>query len=453
MQQANANSTHPSASVANLGLVLLILTFATYGLKYVVNLVLAKNMPPEVYGDLSLALRFLAIAAALTLLGTGTSAKRFLAKYLQTNRHADAASYLRWNTRLVARAYSLVCIGALLSSALMFHLHLFGIRHIESYHLAVYMLWIAPLVATGTLLAAFLLCDDLPVSSYLFSKTARYALMAAAFYLMFALVEALPSNLTIVGVLAAVWLSILVLEVVYAAFRAPRLFRHLAGLVRGLKPEPNPAKEQEWTRISRRLIINHLMFLILGSLDLMLLELLGPNEAQVGYYSAVLTIIGMVWLLPDAPLRPIKPKINTLSSSAADSSVLQRMIRQAVLFNLFTVTAVTTGIVVFGDRLLSHFGPDYVQAHEALLIGVAAAAVASVTRAGPVLLLFSDNEQTQLKITIFELSVMLCIGVVLAPGLGMVGVAWALFIAVSASSVVAAVVVRRVVRLKSLVIV
>jgi O-antigen/teichoic acid export membrane protein len=133
--------------------------------------------------------------------------------------------------------------------------------------------------------------------------------------------------------------------------------------------------------------------------------------------------------------------------------VLQRMIRQAVLFNLFSVTAVTTAIVVFGDRLLSHFGPDYVQAHEALLIGVAAAAIASITRAGPVLLLFSDNEQTQLKITLFELAVMLCVGAVLAPGLGMVGVAWALLIAVSASSVVAAVVVRRVVRLKSLVIV
>ncbi len=86
MQHASANATHPSASVANLGLVLLLLTFATYGLKYVVNLLFAKNMPPEVYGDLSLALRLLAIAAALTLLGTGTSAKRFLAKYLQTDR-------------------------------------------------------------------------------------------------------------------------------------------------------------------------------------------------------------------------------------------------------------------------------------------------------------------------------------------------------------------------------
>ena len=173
MQQGNAKSTHPSASVANLGLVLLILSFLTYGLKYVVNLVFAKNMPAEVYGDLSLALRLLAIAAALTLLGTGTSAKRFLAKYLQTNRHADSASYLHWNMRLVARAYILVWVGALVAGALMFHLHLFGLRDIESYHLAVYMLWIAPLVATGTLLAAFLLCDDLPVSSYLFSKTAR----------------------------------------------------------------------------------------------------------------------------------------------------------------------------------------------------------------------------------------------------------------------------------------
>jgi len=453
MQQANANSTNPSASVANLGLVLLILSFVTYGLKYVVNLVFAKNMPAEVYGDLSLALRLLAIAAALTLLGTGTSAKRFLAKYLQTNRHADSASYLHWNMRLVARAYILVWVGALVAGALMFHLHLFGLRDIESYHLAVYMLWIAPLVATGTLLASFLLCDDLPVSSYLFSKTTRYALMAAAFYLIFTIVEALPSNLTIVGALAAVWLLILVLELVYAAFRAPRLFHHLAGLVRGLKTKPNPAQVQEWTRVSRRLIINHLVFLFLGSLDLMLLELLGPSEAEVGYYSAVLTIIGMVWLLPDAPLRPIKPKINTLSGSAADRQVLQRMIRQAVLFNLVTVTTVTTVIVVFGDTLLSHFGPDYIQAYDALLIGVAAAAVASITRAGPVLLLFSDNEQTQLKITVFELSVMLCVGAVLAPSLGMVGVAWALFIGVSASSVASAVAVRRVARLKSLIIV
>ena len=129
------------------------------------------------------------------------------------------------------------------------------------------------------------------------------------------------------------------------------------------------------------------------------------------------------------------------------------MIRQAVLFNLVTVTTVTTVIVVFGDTLLSHFGPDYIQAYDALLIGVAAAAVASITRAGPVLLLFSDNEQTQLKITVFELSVMLCVGAVLAPSLGMVGVAWALFIGVSVSSVVSAVAVRRVARLKSLIIV
>jgi O-antigen/teichoic acid export membrane protein len=95
MQQASVNATHPSASVANLGLVLLILTFATYGLKYVVNLLLAKNMPPEVYGDLSLALRLLAIAAALTLLGTGTSAKRFLARFLVPINRTVVASVVQ----------------------------------------------------------------------------------------------------------------------------------------------------------------------------------------------------------------------------------------------------------------------------------------------------------------------------------------------------------------------
>lgn len=421
-----------------LSLALFALALGAFGLKYFLNLILARNLPPEIYGDLALAFRVLGITAVVALLGTGTSAKRFLGKYLRSDESANVSGFLRWNTRLVARSFALCVALGVVSLLVMTGLHAFGLKDIDSYHLTAHMLWVAPAAACVLLLASYLLCVEHPVASEA-SRLLPVALQVGLFGAAIWIVGSLSSNVLIaVILLVAASISVLA-QIIYIYARAPGLLDEF----RLARVRPSRAQEREWMRVSVRLSANQIFFLILGSLDILILEIAPVNEAYVGYYGATLTIVNFVWLIPEGTVKPMTAKISTLIATAAGRVELQQHLNRALAMNLIVGSVIATAIIVLSSTLLSHFGPGYVAARPALIIAVCGALLGIMARPAAVVLAYSDLETDLLKLSIVELVILLVCGALLVIPFGMEGVATALVVSIVVKAALAGSIVRR----------
>ena len=428
-----------TSSSTAVGLVVLGMSLAYYLLQYLTNLVLTNHLSAEKYGDLSVALNVLGVLAALALLGTGASAKRFLAKYLQQRDTDHVSDFLRWNTALVSRSFLLCLSVGVVSSVLMVNLHLFEIWHIESYHLAVYMPWLAPIAAAGVLLGSYLQCSDHVVLSYSLTYTLKYLMLAVLFFLVLNVMGAPQTNLLIVGILFSALVAIPMAEILYARTREPLLIKYLR-IPRGAW---NMEQTREWWHVSRWLIATQMILLLTTSLDLLILETVSGRDAEVGYYGAALTIANLLWILPDGPLRPVQHRISTLLTTDRGRPELQRLLNRAVAINAVTGILTLGVIVLFANHLLSHFGPDYVAAHNTLMVVAFTALLGMISSSAIMLLAYAEQEKALMKFNILELSVLLVLGFPLAHQFGMIGVAVATLVAVLLKNVFATIHVRR----------
>jgi O-antigen/teichoic acid export membrane protein len=422
-----------------LGLFLFAVTLAAFGLKYLLNLILARNLPPEVYGDLVLAFRVLGIAAVLALLGTGTSSKRFLGKYLQYDEPENVSNFLRWNTRLVARSFSVCVVLSVVSFLVMVALHLSNVKDIESYHLTAHMLWVAPAVASSLLLSSYLLCIDHPVTASTTSRLLPVALQVVLFATAIWIVGSLSSNV-LIAVILLVSASISVLaQIVYIYARAPSLLDEF----RLASVRPARAQEREWMRVSARLSANQIFYVILCSLDILILEIAPVNEAYVGYYGATLTIVNIVWLIPEGTVTPLTAKISSLIKTETGRVELQKHMNRALAMNFVIGSLIVVGISVFSSTLLSHFGSGYVAARPALIIGAFGALLGILARPATVILAYADLETELLRVSIVELGVLLVCGALLVTRFGMEGVATATVVAVVVKAILAGSIAKR----------
>lgn len=415
------------SATAFVTLTLLALTLLTFALRYLFNVVLANNLPPETYGDLMLALRFLGIAASVALLGTASSSKRFLAKYIQLNKHSQVASFMRWNTRIVSHTFLASVVIAVLASVTMLYLHFSKIRDINEYHFIIYMIWITPLAGIGTLAGSYLLCSDRPIASYVIPYSLRYFLLIVVFAMLFFLAEEQPSNVSIAGIIGSAWIVVVVLELAFIYFKVPELLAHF----RWRTVVQDGESEKQWLRVSQRLIVNSLIFLILSSLDLIIIEIAASSEAEVGYYAAVMSIVGLLWLLPGNTLAPFSTAVSSLIDSAQGKAELQRLINGATRVNAIAGGLIAALIIVFADLLLGHFGEAYLVARPTLVIACLTALLGMVTSTAPTVLAYSNEEQALLRITLTEFAALIVLGLPLAYVWGMFGVAVATLLCVA----------------------
>lgn len=431
---------------AKLSFLLLAVALATFGLRYAFNLILAQNLSPAGYGNLVFALRILGLVTALSLLGTATSSTRFLSKYLKCHTHDSVHGFLRWNTRIVMRPFlASVAVGGIVCIS-MFCLDLIESRSIESYHLSVYMLWIAPLFAVGLLLGAYLLCADRPVASALLSQLLPLGLQVALFATLLVALYAKPTKLLIVGVLAASSLVVAIVQLVYIRARTPILLRNLWPFGK----RPVFPEQPEWLRASLWLILGQTFFQLATLVDVMLLELAPGREKELGYYGAVLAIINVLLIVPKATLTPLAAKISSLLETPEDRRELQGELNRAVRINTLLGLGLAALILWFSRALLSSFGPGYEAALPALVIAVAAAFLSILGRAPIAVIARSDMERRLLVVSGVDFAVLLVVGAVLVGPFGMTGVAVALLCSTVTRITIAVVSVRRRYELKTL---
>ncbi len=378
------------------------LVVVSYFIKYGLNVFLARHLTADVYGDFSLAIRILAIFITLSLFGTNVSAYRFLSKYLQSDNKLTAANYIAWNIKLISVTFLISFVLALVSFVLILTLHFLGINDINQYHLTIYMLWITPFAAVSVLLKEFLFCSNSIFLPTIYSNVLLNVILLMLFMVITLFFKRELDNLTIVTVLFIGYVSVsfLLLLLVNNDF--------LLMLKSGLKQLSTvPITNTKWLQTSSRLISNNIIFMMIGVLDLVMVNVFSKNTLNVGHYAAVLTITSIVALIPNNLYVGLKAKISSLSSSERGRIELQKELDKVNPIVIVIIAVLGALIICFSKTLLSHFGPSYIIANCALITLTIGVCISSATRIAPMLLSYTGFEKELLVLTISELVIML----------------------------------------------
>lgn len=398
---------------------LFLIAFMGYLLKYGLNVFLAHQLPAALYGDLRVAIQLLQILVVVTLFGTNVGAQRFLAKFLHSDKKINAVSYVAWNLKLVSITFLISFAIALGAIGVMCVLHMLEVKDIHSYHLGVYMFWIAPVAAIVTLLSSFLLSSSEIFFPTLLSQVFKYCIEISLFVIVSVLFGlTLTHSLTIVSTLFFSYIILGIIAIFFMDANITYALKNAWSKIRG-----SSVTDNEWFISSSKMIANNIIYAIVCMLDLLIVEMFDPHEETVGYYAAALTISGIMWLAPTNLYQAVKPKVSSLITSSQGIIQLQSMLDSVNKVVIFLSGILGIIIISFSQSLLTMFGPDYEAARVPLIILVIGAFLRGCVRFTSVLLVYTGFEGLQLKVAFFELLILCLLGAPATHFFGIVGMA------------------------------
>jgi len=345
------------------GIKILLISFTTYLLGYFFNLILAHHLSPADYGDFSVATRVLYITSLLVLAGTNISTKRFLPAFLEDKNQRQVNKYLIWNFQVLLKTFLICFFVALSSFLIVLGLHFFGIKKFETHHLAVYMLWIAPLAALVLALGSLIASHQRVLLSLILQDLAK-----KLFLLIFVIVGALLLNITINYKFILLTFAIVFLLLISSELYTLRNASLQIPLKQIFKKHQKTPESSQWKKTSYRIVFNNILFSIIGTADLFIVEIFHPAEHAVGHYAAMLTITGINYVIISGSLSFLKPKISTLIKTENGKQGLQKEWNFFSFMALILLMIITIFIFIFGKALLFHFGPTYVSVYWPLVI-------------------------------------------------------------------------------------
>ena len=400
---------------------LMAITIFGYLTKYIFNIILTHYLRPSLFGDFNIAVRVLGIMTSFALLGTNYSSKRFMSRYLRLREHDNLQNYIKWNLQLI-RVSFFICIAIAMSSYLIMHaLHIWHIKDIRTYHLAIYMLWIAPLASILSLLATYLLCAEYPISYKLLTNMV-YFFSICVFMVVVSTFNITFTSYTLVSILFISFTILVIIALLFIVKRIPYLFWNI---VSAFNSKNTHAIHPDWVIVSVRMAANGLISLIIFSIDLIVIEVISPVEDTVGLYAVALTISSFLILIPQNLYSLLTVQVSELFSTEDGKKQLESNIRQLNRSSMIITLLIGMGIYVYSKTLLLHFGPTYLQSESALHILTIGFIINAYSQAATTVLGYAGHEKSLLTISIVELSTLLVLCIVLTYYFGIIGTATA----------------------------
>lgn len=384
--------------------ILLFIGLLGYITQYGLTVFLSRHLSPPLFGDLQVAIGVLNLLVSFALFGTDVSVPRFLSGCFHKNQPENATNYLAWNLRLVGITFLITLLLALISSGLMAALHAFHVRDINQYHLAIYMLWLAPFAAISSWIGSFLISSNklycaqtLLLLSMCLIQLVLFATLVLFFDVSF------NRNMPLVGVLFisaifSILLGLVFIGTDFSAFVKPALGK--AWRARLL--------QTEWFEVSTKFLAGGSLNLFLWSAGLFISEIFSKNESAPGQYAVILTICEFLLFIPGNLCSPLIRQTAASLSNKEDRALLQSSIDGANKVIFFLTLPIALCIVFFSRQLLGHFGPDYPSVSVALIVLTSAVFLRCNIRPAIFLLEYGGDGKEPLRIGIIE-TVVLCI--------------------------------------------
>lgn len=398
---------------------------------YALNLVVAQYFSPIIYGDFSIVLRVLLIAAPVFLQGGNLALIVFVPNYLKNKFFPELRGYLRWTSKNIFYSFLIALFAAgiaLLMVYLPFRFH-------ELNHIVWYSLWLVPLFAIMTWLGSLMRAIKLYIQASLTYGT-LFAGLATLLILFIFRSTGIASLPLLIYVIAFSCLIVILVQLVILFLYFPR---------EGLGDEI-VKKDDVWRKKSMNLLLVGLLGAATGSIDLILLELLAPQESDVGLFSAIMVIVEFVYLI----ITPFNVVLSVEISENMDNlGVLQKTVNHMNVNKVIFATLIFFTIFYFRFELLGHFGPEYLRASGPLVVVLLTACFCILTSSSKPFLMQTDETHYLIKTELIDLVGSVVLGIFLIPHFGLYGVAIGAAVVIVIARVMRVIRVRKVFGIKS----
>lgn len=388
----------------------LLIILLSFGLNYVISVMLSRGLGPSIYGEYAVIISTVQFCSLFILLGADLAITRFLPEYLAAADWNMARGYLQRHFKMIATISVIVLLlGIGIAIAVNFFRDAVFIEQETYLHPVISYLWLIPLFA----LALFF--------GKLLRATNHYLLSLIPFTIVFPLlfISGLLLYIKYYG-FATIHQAIFILlfsMLLQTLGQIAAVYFTLPQQIRLALPK---YQNKIWINTSIKLMFSGLISIYLYSIGLILLNLFDPQKADVGVFSAILTICTTMWLAFQAIMMIVAPNISPAAKSN-DKKTLRKYIRIG--------TSIITGanillmilFIAFGKAILSHFGPDFEIGYTSLLIVAGGMLLSSCFCLALPVLQYSGNQDVLIKVVIQTAILLLFASFVLVKYFGLMG--------------------------------
>ena len=420
--------------------VLAVLSYvATYGL----NFYLAKMLEPADYGNIAVVLQILAFSVPVVLMGSEIALVRYIPRYEAEGKYELISGFLIWMRRIFIR----VSVGiVLIGTILMIILAIFGrgdSHWLERFHIVLYAYWVIPLFAGAKLLSQIFQVIRRPYLSTAFAGVALTLLILGMIGVFTPLFESswVGNYRTTFSVLLCIGIAC-VLTIALELFL---LKKCMPAKFYKAKPEFHA---KHWSNTAFAMMSSTVAFGALTAIDIIMLEILGKNEAQVAHFAAISVIATALGVFASAVGVLVNPMISPCIESD-NHKHLQSVLHVMNFFKSAPGLIIAVLAVVFGKDLLHHFGPDYVDAYPALVMMTIGFFVGLCFSSSGPLLIYSHHHRLNMQISIGQLAFIVLMDLIFIPDYGLDGAVGVLIASIGVSVVLRAYFARKYLKIHS----
>ncbi|MCK4869794.1 MAG: polysaccharide biosynthesis C-terminal domain-containing protein [Gammaproteobacteria bacterium] len=378
--------------------------------RYGVNVLLANHLKAEAYGDYAAMINVVFFAGTVLLLGSDEAALRFIPEYVYKRDWARVSGYIKHHLKLILLISVVVVTVMFLIATVLYLLSRVGVGTFFDYHPILFAIWFAPMFALIVFQAKLLRSLHKVAWSLLTFKILPFLLMAFGIFLF-----------TSKGSILTMYQALMVYGTGLFVVVITQFILLLAALPYEVDFSQAEYQKRKWFAVSTAIMFASLIFAGVTTVDLLLLELLGPNEAQVGILAAVLTISSGVLTMPLALNAVIAQRVRVLVRRQ-NHVYLQKYANICNYIIVPPIILVAIAIIVYGKALLGHFGQAFVAGYDVLIFVILILGILSMLTAfGRPLLQYSGRHRQLVYANVVALIVMVVVDIVTMPFYGIYG--------------------------------
>lgn len=347
----------------NLAPILILISVCGYILNIFFHKYMTHHLSADNYGDFCIALNVLEFAATFILFGTELSAMRYIPL---SEENSTLKFFIGWNFFFVRKIFFIYC-GFTMVAFIIFILIKNNFPELfDLIHIAIFMLFIAPIVALYDLLIAYLNSNNRIIKSALIDYLCKSILIWLMVIILSTLMGVQSQNTIIIGsYFVSFFILIMIALKIYNHY-----FEHISPLNLLLFPSEDYNEENtQWRNSSFKYAIANVVFLVFMYMDKFILEIVHPTEDLVGHYSVLVILVGLFALISQSSAVLISPHISKLISHKDTIKELQTIINKANSITVLLALMLFAAYLFWGEYILGFYGKhgEYANVYHALI--------------------------------------------------------------------------------------
>jgi len=379
-----------------------------YALTYLTNVVFARLLTPEQFGDYAIGLTTLLLGSMVALLGSEEACARYIPAYLVNGDQQRVSGFLRF---FITVSF-LSSIGV---AALVWLSKYIGLAEADPFDLehALHPITIAatfiPLFALARV-GSQILRGFGAVSASFFPHRILAPIVTLVLVVTLAMAGVTLNDQIVIGAVGVGFLVAAILQVgIFFWYRHHETLRHSPIFERNI-----------WLRFSVPVMVNGVLFLLIHHGDLIMMEILGADEDMVGHFAAANSTVWTISVIYVSIDIILSPHIGA-AVERKDTREIRRLAGLGTRLVVFGVGPIVAGLILFREPIMSLFGPSYKDATGALVILAIAYGTSAMFGLSRVLLQFLGRQAYVLWPMVGAVSLNFVLNAILIPPMGMVG--------------------------------